>query len=1308
MAATPEAGKDPCAPARGPLMKNLRNRLIIATIFILALTFGVAGTAVIDDQFADGNSQNQDLSKGSLRVFNGRAGTTRTDAPGSVTFDVTAAGGSDAFWAYFTNAGEPLRLGVGDKLAVALTFSVAGFGGTGQDVRFGVFDSLGTRNAGNLSGGMNETSFVNDVGYALQYFASGMGSPFVIMRRTTLTSGNVFNTTADFTPITTDAAGATARQALTNDAPYTLNYTIERLTDANTKITAAVTGQGLTNLSYSVTESSSAPNTRFDYFAFRIAGPAFASRIRFSRMLVDFTPSLPVIVSQPQPANLTVQVGSSVTLGVAATGSNLSYKWERNESALNSNASAATPTLNLTNVQLGDAGDYTCVISNGGGSIRSAAARLRVTTDPVPPPPAITRQPVNTTVTVGGSASLAVTATGEGLVYQWFKDGALLPGETRASLNIANAQIGDTATYTVLLSNSSGSVTSAPARLLVVSAMAATGFAPAGTNAPVDAPLTLRFNQPVRAGRGGKLSVYQEDGVLVDTIDMSLNAQSKAIGPTTFNYFPILTSGDTATISLHKPLAYGKSYYVLVEPGVLTDAGNAPFAGVADPKVLRFTTRPLGPPPGTTQLTVAADGTGDFATVQGAIDFIPAAGTQRITILVRRGTYQEIVYVPSNKQLITVRGEDRDQTVIQYPNNAQLNAGNSRAMFGVDAPDFTLENITLHNTTPKGGSQAEAFRGNNQRIMLNRVTLKSFQDTLLLQGRGFVVDSYIEGDVDFMWGNGAVYFQNCELKALFPGYYTQIRNGQTGNGNVYVNCRLTGVPALTGVYLSRIDPTVFPFSQAVFINCAMGPHILPAGWLLNNAAAAPNVKFWEFGSKDLNGNALDVSQRAAFSRQLTAAEAAEWSNPAFVLGGWSPVTLTASPEVILSDETITVKFTAPTGNRATDWVGLFREGDGDGFPYARLSTNAAVNDTLSFKAPSIPGRYECRYYSGSGARMATSNSFAQYSAPLRPETGPVGFASVNAWGQDGTTGGAGGQTITVSTPTEFLNAIRQTEPLIIQVNGMLTLPGPMHNVTSNKTILGLGANSGFTGGGLNIGLSVEDTVVEPPANAVKNIIVRNLHFTNLPDDAINIQGFSHHIWIDHCDLSNGFDGLIDIKRGSSYVTVSWNRLRNHSKTSLVGSDDGLGAQDTGRLRVTYHHNWFDGTVQRNPRVRYGEPVHLCNNFYLNNSEVGAACLTNSGCVLEGNVFENVQTPITINGPTESGRAVERDNLFLRSGAPIVGGSVQEPRAYYNYTMDNATAVRNLVTQQAGVRLQLSSGRQEAASRRQEAAAGGRK
>jgi len=313
------------------------------------------------------------------------------------------------------------------------------------------------------------------------------------------------------------------------------------------------------------------------------------------------------------------------------------------------------------------------------------------------------------------------------------------------------------------------------------------------------------------------------------------------------------------------------------------------------------------------------------------------------------------------------------------------------------------------------------------------------------------------------------------------------------------------------------------------------------------------------------------------------------------------------------------------------------------------------------------------------------------SPPPSPEdcTSPpriTGFASVNALGQNGTTGGCGGPTVTVDNATDFLSAIARPGPLVIRVSGMITLPGPMHDVTSHKTIVGVGSTSGITGAGLNIGVPLDNSVRTAPANAVRNVIIQNMVFTNAKDDSINVQMFSHHIWIDHNDLSNGYDGLIDIKRGSSYVTVSWNHTHHHAKNMLLGHDDSNGAQDVGNLKVTYHHNWFDQTPQRNPRVRFGEPVHIFNNYYLRNSDVGVACQANSGCVVEGNVFENTEEAYAVDYAGPRGRMIARNNIFIgESAGGTTDGTVQEPRTYYAYVVDDPNTVKAAVMAGAGTR-----------------------
>ena len=315
------------------------------------------------------------------------------------------------------------------------------------------------------------------------------------------------------------------------------------------------------------------------------------------------------------------------------------------------------------------------------------------------------------------------------------------------------------------------------------------------------------------------------------------------------------------------------------------------------------------------------------------------------------------------------------------------------------------------------------------------------------------------------------------------------------------------------------------------------------------------------------------------------------------------------------------------------------------------------------------------------------------SPPTSPTTDPTeepppgpnaadGWASVNAWGQNGTSGGAAGPAVTVSTASAFLAAIARPGPLTVLVQGMITLPGPMHDVTSDKTITGVGPGSGLTGGGLNIGLPIDDAVTAPPANAVHNIIIRNLTFRDWPDDAINVQMFSHHIWIDHNTWTTGADGGVDVKRGSSYVTISWNHADGTDKNMLLGHDDDNGAQDIGRLKVSYHHNWFDGTRQRNPRVRFGDQVHVYNNHYNDTGDYGIASTQDAGVIVEGNSFENVDDPYHLGEASSGpGRIVARDNCFVNSGTPQAGGSVTP--VPYAYTLQPCAQVKATVTAQAG-------------------------
>jgi pectate lyase len=221
-------------------------------------------------------------------------------------------------------------------------------------------------------------------------------------------------------------------------------------------------------------------------------------------------------------------------------------------------------------------------------------------------------------------------------------------------------------------------------------------------------------------------------------------------------------------------------------------------------------------------------------------------------------------------------------------------------------------------------------------------------------------------------------------------------------------------------------------------------------------------------------------------------------------------------------------------------------------------------------------------------------------------SGLVGFATLSAYGRTGTNGGAGGPTVTVSTFAQLKAAIADDAPRIVKVSGTITGDGTeMVDVGSNKTIIGVGTSATISGFGLDVngwgpdevawGGDLCDPAEKDSFTHVQNVIIRNLSFRNSTDDSVNVQCYSHHVWVDHNTFYPSFDGSVDIKRGSDLVTVSYNRYIGTDKSMLLGHSDSNGAQDTGFLRVTYHHNWFDGSNTRHPRVRFGY-AHVYANY----------------------------------------------------------------------------------------------------------------
>lgn len=277
------------------------------------------------------------------------------------------------------------------------------------------------------------------------------------------------------------------------------------------------------------------------------------------------------------------------------------------------------------------------------------------------------------------------------------------------------------------------------------------------------------------------------------------------------------------------------------------------------------------------QIVVAADGSGDFKTVQQAVGHVPDNNNQPVVIHIKRGVYREQVRV--TKRYLTFRGEDPASTVLTYRLSAQQ-AGNTRLAFStlINADDFRAENLTFENSFGVG-SQAVALFVDADRASFKNCRFLGWQDTLFVNGsRHYFKDCYIEGHIDFIFGTAAAVFENCTIHSKGQGYVTaHYRTSiEEDTGFLFVRCRLTGSNTGAGVYLGR---PWRPYARVVFIDCWLGDHIRAEGWdNWRDPARQKTAWFAEYKSK---GPGANPSARVAWSRQLTAREAAEFSRERF-------------------------------------------------------------------------------------------------------------------------------------------------------------------------------------------------------------------------------------------------------------------------------------------------------------------------------------------------------------------------------------------------------------------------------------------
>lgn len=290
-------------------------------------------------------------------------------------------------------------------------------------------------------------------------------------------------------------------------------------------------------------------------------------------------------------------------------------------------------------------------------------------------------------------------------------------------------------------------------------------------------------------------------------------------------------------------------------------------------------------------LVVSRDGTGDFRTLQEAVESARAFMDYTVTIYVKNGVYKEKVIVPSWVENIDIIGEDRDKTIITYDDHANINKMGTFRTYTVkvEGSDITFRNLTIENNAAQLG-QAVALHTEGDRLKFINCRILGNQDTIYTGAkftRLYFKDCYIDGTTDFIFGPSTALFENCMIHSKRNSYVTAASTPKEAKyGYVFKHCKLTAEPGVDKVYLGR---PWRPYAYTLFIECELGKHIVPAGW--HNWGKQSNEETARYMEYKNTGEGANVSERVAWSKQLTKKEAEAVTVDAIfgTQSNWNPI-----------------------------------------------------------------------------------------------------------------------------------------------------------------------------------------------------------------------------------------------------------------------------------------------------------------------------------------------------------------------------------------------------------------------------------
>jgi pectate lyase len=558
-------------------------------IGIAILSFSLASrgyaTVYLDDTWADGTRNNQALPSNS--AWFASTGASLTAAPNSMSLAVGS--GAIAALTYFTkNDTSPVHLDVGDTLVTTINLSFSGVAplNSSAGFRLGIFDfadsTLSPKRVTTDGLGGNNTQGNGVQGFWL-FKKMGVtfndSNPMDIRKRTNLSSSALLGTSGDHTSLTNGPGNVSAFPGFADGTNYVLQFTFQRTATNALAITISWLNVGNGASLTTSTTDTEATNFNFDGIALRPSGNgSAASTIIFSEAKVELIPGATPPSIDSDPVDQSVFVDQDATFNVQASGTApLSYQWYYNTTSAIANATSSS--LTVTNAQLSDAGGYSVLVSNDYGSVTSAVAQLTVNT---PVAPSITTQPQDQiNILPGASATFTVLADGsDPLSYQWYyNNSTLLTGATDSTLTIANVQVANAGTYSVVVNNVAGSATSSNAVLTVDTSPVAPSFVTQPASQIVLVGGTANFSATA-AGTTPINYQWKKDGVSIPgatsttlTVTNVQNADSGSYAVTASNSVGTATSSNAVlTVTTAAPIV--NSAYNLVGFGQATTGGG--------------------------------------------------------------------------------------------------------------------------------------------------------------------------------------------------------------------------------------------------------------------------------------------------------------------------------------------------------------------------------------------------------------------------------------------------------------------------------------------------------------------------------------------------------------------------------------------------------------------------------------------------------------------------------------------------------------------------------------------------------------